>query len=82
MPINAGYKYGEAEIEYGLAKTADEKLAGLRRMLQTAPKHKGSENLVADIKRKISRLIEREEKARSRRKGKQEGLKKEGSARV
>lgn len=85
MPINAGPGYMKAELEYQAATTLEEKLAGLRRMLKECPKHKGSENLVADIKRKISRLLKQIEKQKqiAKRSGRAStGIKKEGAARI
>ena len=85
MPINAGPEYMEAELEYQRAASSDEKLAGLRRMLKTVPKHKGSEKLVGEIKKKISKLLQQQEKQRlmAKRSGRAlAGIKKEGVARV
>lgn len=56
MPANLTPEYLAAEEEYKQAQTHEEKLAALERMLATIPKHKGTEKLQADIKRKISRL--------------------------
>ena len=84
MPVNAGPEYMKAELEYAVAKTPKEKLEALRKMLQLSPKHKSSEKLVADIKKKIAKLLEQEEKERQRgkRTGRKEGIKKEGAARI
>lgn len=56
MPANLTPEYLAAEEEFKQAQTHQEKLAALERMLATIPKHKGTEKLQADIKRKISRL--------------------------
>lgn len=56
MPANLTPEYLAAEEEFKQAQTHEEKLAALERMLATIPKHKGTEKLQADIKRKISRL--------------------------
>ena len=54
MAANLSPDYLEAEREYKSAVTAAEKIAALERMLATVPKHKGTEKLQADIKRKLS----------------------------
>ncbi len=84
MPINAGPEYMEAELAYQQAVTPEERLAGLKKMLTTVPKHKGSEKLVGEIKKKIAKLLEQQEKQRqiAKRTGRSQGIKKEGSARV
>lgn len=54
MPANLSPEYLEAEREYKAARTPAEKIAALERMLATIPKHKGTEKLQADIKRRLS----------------------------
>jgi hypothetical protein len=54
MAANLTPQYLEAESEYKRAQTAEEKLACLRNMLSLLPKHKASEKLQAELKRKIS----------------------------
>ncbi|MCD6310141.1 MAG: hypothetical protein J7M18_05465 [Candidatus Eremiobacteraeota bacterium] len=56
MPANLTPEYKNAELRYRTAKTYEEKLAALEEMLATIPKHKGTEKMQADIKRRISRL--------------------------
>jgi len=56
MPANLTPEYLAAEARYRAAKTDQEKLEALREMLKTIPKHKGTEKLQADIKRKIAQL--------------------------
>ncbi len=56
MSANLSPEYISAERDYKSAQTHDEKLAALERMLSTIPKHKGTEKLQADIKRRLSRL--------------------------
>ena len=53
MPINAKPEYLKLELEYPLARTSEEKLRILQKMLQTAPSHKGAEKLRNGIKQKI-----------------------------
>jgi len=56
MAVNLTPQYHEAEDEYRLAQTNDEKLACLQKMWRELPKHKASEKLQAELKRKISAL--------------------------
>ena len=56
MSANLSPEYHNAEEEYKSAQTHEEKLAALERMLSTIPKHKGTEKIQADIKRRLSRM--------------------------
>jgi len=56
MPANLTPEYLEAERRYREAKTQAEKLACLEDMLTVLPKHKGTDKLKADLRRKISKL--------------------------
>src|SRR5262245_58446713 len=72
MPANLTPQYSEAEQEYKQAQSAEERLAALKKMLATLPKHKGTEKLQADLKRKLSDA--REEVEHERRHGKKGGV--------
>lgn len=65
MPANLTPQYYAAEEAFKQAATVEDKIAALQEMLAVIPKHKGTEKLQADLKRRLSRL--REE---SRKKGK------------
>ena len=80
MPINADYFYQKAEQEFLLAKTLEEKIKKLQKMISAAPKHKGSEKLRAELTKRLVKLKKEAEKAKK--KGKSYGIKKEGDARV
>ncbi|GAB6167289.1 50S ribosome-binding GTPase [Thermostilla marina] len=54
MPANLTAQYLKAEQEYRRAATLEEELKWLQIMLQEIPKHKGTDHLQADLKRKIS----------------------------
>lgn len=54
MAVNLTPQYHEAEAEYKKAQTADERLAALKKMWVEVPKHKASEKLQAELKKKIS----------------------------
>jgi ribosome-interacting GTPase 1 len=58
MPANLSPEFKAAEDEYRQARDPQAKLACLEKMLSTIPKHKGTEKMQADIKRRISRLKE------------------------
>jgi ribosome-interacting GTPase 1 len=58
MPANLTPEYFKAEQWYRSAATSDEKILALERMLSVMPKHKGTDHLKADLRRKLSKLKE------------------------
>jgi uncharacterized protein len=58
MPANLSPEYKAAEAAYRKARDPRERLDGLREMLRSIPKHKGTDHLQADIKRRIKDLSE------------------------
>lgn len=54
MPANLTQQYLKAEQEYRRAATVEDELKWLQVMLSEIPKHKGTDHLQADLKRKIS----------------------------
>jgi len=56
MPANLTPEYERAERRYREATRDDEKLAALQEMLSAIPKHKGTEKMQADLKRRLSQL--------------------------
>jgi ribosome-interacting GTPase 1 len=56
MPANLPHDYFEAEKRYRAAKTPVDKIACLEEMLTIMPKHKGTDKLRADLRRRISKL--------------------------
>ena len=54
MAANLTPQYHEAEAKYRAAKTPEEKLAALEEMWRELPKHKSSEKIQADLKKKLS----------------------------
>ncbi|MFQ6048877.1 MAG: hypothetical protein ACE5K7_05890, partial [Phycisphaerae bacterium] len=56
MPANLTPEYQRAEQRYRQASTYEEKLAALEQMLRVMPKHKGTDKLQAELRRKISQL--------------------------
>ncbi len=58
MPTNVTPEYKKAEEAYRKAREPRDRLACLRELLRTIPKHKGTEHLQADIKTRIKQLTE------------------------
>lgn len=56
MPANLSPEYKDAQEAFRRARESHEKLACLRVMLRTIPKHKGTEHLQAQIKTRIKEL--------------------------
>jgi len=65
MPANLTPQYLEAERRYRQAATPEEQLAALEEMMATIPKHKGTEHMRADIRRRMAKV--RTEAARTKR---------------
>lgn len=83
MPINASPEYFRAQGEYLAAKTKEEKVKALEKMIKLAPKHKGSENLLAELRSKLSKLkkeVEEEKKKKKYRASSVALVKKTGDA--
>ncbi len=58
MPANLTPEYFKAEKWYREATTTNEKILALEQMLSVMPKHKGTDHLRADLRRKLSKLKE------------------------
>lgn len=56
MPANLTPQYKEAEERYRAAITNEEKHVALKDMIALLPKHKGTEKMFADLKKKLSQL--------------------------
>lgn len=56
MPANLTPEYFKAEKWYKSATANDEKILALERMLAVMPKHKGTDHLKADLRKKLSKL--------------------------
>ncbi len=82
MPINASPEYVAAQKRYLQAKTKEDKIRYLEELIVVAPKHKGSENLLANLKKRLAKFKEEVEKAGKRKTGKKEGIKRTGDSRV
>lgn len=56
MPTNLPPEYFDAEKRYRTASTSAEKLACIEEMLAIIPKHKGTDKLRADLRKRVSKL--------------------------
>jgi hypothetical protein len=56
MPTNLPPVYFEVEKEYKAATSPDEKIRLLEELISTVPKHKGTDHLRADLRRRLSKL--------------------------
>ena len=83
MPTNVTPEYKRAEEAFREARTLDEKVARLEDMIALLPKHKGTDHLFADLKRRLAKLKE-EQEAGGRKVGRGGGLdfEREGAAQV
>lgn len=81
MPANLTPQYKDAEDRFRAAESTAEKLVALEDMLTIIPKHKGTEKLQAEIKRKISKLKEEAEKKPAKH-GPEYNVEKEGGGQV
>lgn len=66
MPANLTPQYHEAEEKFKAAQSPEEKMAALKDMLSTIPKHKGTEKLQADIKKRMANVKKESQKKKSR----------------
>ena len=58
MPANLTPEYSKDEEWFKISSTNQEKILALERMLSVMPKHKGTDHLKADLRRKLSKLKE------------------------
>jgi uncharacterized protein len=63
MPANLTPEYEKAELRYRQATSEEDRLAALQAMLSAIPKHKGTEKMQADLKRRISEHRREEQKS-------------------
>ena len=65
MPANLTPQYFEAESKFKQASTSADKVQALEEMLRAIPKHKGTEKMQADIKKRLSQQRKESQKKRS-----------------
>jgi len=82
MPANLTPQYLDADKRFRTAKTVEEKVAALEEMLAVIPKHKGTEHLQGDLKRRLAKLKAEAEQARRRRGGFSVSVDREGAGQV
>jgi hypothetical protein len=66
MPTNLPPEYFEVDREYRAATTVEDKIALLEELISTVPKHKGTDHLRADLRRRLSKL---KDSAKTQKKG-------------
>jgi len=64
VPANLPPEFIEARERFQRAETISEKIEALQEMLAILPKHKGTEKLYADLRRRLSKLRQMEQQAR------------------
>jgi len=82
MPVNAGPEYGIAERKFQDAKTKEQKIVALEEMIRTLPKHKGTDHMLAQLRKRLARLRDEAEAASKSGKSTTVGIRKEGAAQV
>jgi len=65
VPANLTPQYLDAEERFKSATTTAEKIEALEEMMRTIPKHKGTEKMQADLKRRLSQLKKEAQKKKS-----------------
>ncbi len=81
MPANLPPQYFEAEKNFRSAKNPAEKIVALEEMLAIMPKHKGTDHLRAELRRRIAKLNEASEKKSATQRASMV-IEKEGAAQV
>jgi ribosome-interacting GTPase 1 len=82
MPANLPPEYFDAEKRFKQASTHAEKIAALEDLIATVPKHKGTDKLRADLRRRLSQL--RKDAAKKKKGGRTDiyVVQKEGAAQI
>ena len=62
MPANLPPQYYDAEKRYRSARTPEDKIEALETMLAIMPRHKGTDHLYGDLRRRIAKLMEEAER--------------------
>ncbi len=83
MPANLPPQYHEAEKIYRSAKTPEEKVEALEAMLAIMPKHKGTDHLRAELRRRIAKHQEEAQRRPSAgKKGSSYNIRREGAGQI
>lgn len=67
MPANLTPEYKKAEEAFRAAKTREEKIAALEHMMAVIPKHKGTDHLQGDLKKRLSKLRDMDDRSGGKR---------------
>ncbi len=82
MPANLTPQYYAAEEKFRRARTSEERIDALQEMLKVIPKHKGTEKLQGDIKKRIARFKEEGKKKKQSKGFDPFGVEKQGAGQV
>ena len=85
MTTNPGPEYFIAQKKYEEANTPESKIAALQEMLKFVPRHKASENMVAELTWKISKMkkdIEKQKEQSKKSTGYSINVRKEGAGQI
>jgi len=82
MPANLTPQYMAAEQRFKEASTHEDKIACLEEMLRVIPKHKGTDKLQADLKKRLSKVRQEEQKAAATRRGYTLSVEAEGAGQI
>ena len=82
MPANLPPQFFNLSAKLKEAKTSQEKISILEEMLAICPKHKGTEKVQKDLKRKIARLKKEEETKKKTKKEQIYTVKREGAGQI
>ncbi len=69
MTANLTPQYLSAEERYKAASSTEDKLAALKEMIALLPKHKGTEKMQANLKKRLSKLNDQAQKAQAKSSG-------------
>jgi len=82
MPANLTPDYLAAERRFKSAKTTEEKIAAIEEMMATIPRHKGTEKMQAELKRRLSKLSSEHARRPTSRIGAIHRIEREGAGQV
>jgi len=82
MPANLPPEYFSAEKRYKEAGSPREKIAALEELISTVPKHKGTDKLRADLRRKLSQLREEATKKKKGGRGDLYAVERQGAGQI
>jgi len=82
LPANLTPQYYVAEDKYRQAQSTEDKVKALQEMLAVIPKHKGTERLQGDIKKRIAKLKEEGKKKKQSKGFNPFGVEKQGAGQI